>query len=125
MRHPSFRAGRTGRTGHAAGAAVLAGTLLLSACSSDGSSAADEGQGGAAATSRPPSTTAAPSPSSSPPETGGVYLALGDSLAAGFQPGGTELRDTAYPALAAARLGRDGGRLEVQNISCSGETAAS
>ncbi|MGL5929517.1 MAG: SGNH/GDSL hydrolase family protein, partial [Dermatophilaceae bacterium] len=46
-------------------------------------------------------------------------------LAAGFQPGGTELRDTAYPALAAARLGRDGGRLEVQNISCSGETAAS
>ena len=35
---------------------------------------------------------------------GGLYVALGDSLAAGYQPGGAELRDTAYPALTATRL---------------------
>ncbi|MGL5818120.1 MAG: SGNH/GDSL hydrolase family protein [Phycicoccus sp.] len=122
MRQPSTRAGRTGR---AVGVAALAAALGLSACGSDGSSTGGGGQDGATTATRPPSTTTAPSPSSSALEAGGMYLALGDSLAAGFQPGGTELRDTAYPALAAARLGRDGGRLDVQNLACSGETAAS
>ncbi|MGL5864299.1 MAG: SGNH/GDSL hydrolase family protein [Dermatophilaceae bacterium] len=119
MRTPSAR---TGRMGHVVGATALAGALVLSACG-DGSSGSDAERG--SATARPSSTTTAPSPSASDPAAGGIYLALGDSLAAGYQPGGTELRDTAYPALAASRLGRDGGRLDVQNLACSGETAAS
>lgn len=54
-----------------------------------------------------------------------MYLALGDSLAAGYQPGGTELRDSAYPALAAARIGRGGSDVTLENIACSGETTGS
>ena len=42
-------------------------------------------------------------------DAGGLYVALGDSLAAGYQPGGAELRDTAYPALTATRLTAAGG----------------
>lgn len=72
------------------------------------------------APSRTPSPSATPSASGTP--SGGLYLALGDSLAAGYQPGGTELRDTAYPALAAKRLDAAGASLVVDNLSCSGET---
>jgi lysophospholipase L1-like esterase len=54
-----------------------------------------------------------------------LYVALGDSLAAGYQPGGAELRDTAYPALTAARLTGDGPQLTVENLGCSGETTTS
>jgi lysophospholipase L1-like esterase len=56
---------------------------------------------------------------------GGLYVALGDSLAAGYQPGGAELRDTAYPALTADRLEADGADLTVENLGCSGETTTS
>jgi lysophospholipase L1-like esterase len=52
-------------------------------------------------------------------------VALGDSLAAGYQPGGAELRDTAYPALTANRLGAAGGELTLENLGCSGETTTS
>ena len=52
-------------------------------------------------------------------------MALGDSLAAGYQPGGAELRDTAYPALTATRLGAGGGELTLENLGCSGETTTS
>ena len=52
-------------------------------------------------------------------------MALGDSLAAGYQPGGAELRDTAYPALTANRLGAGGGELTLENLGCSGETTTS
>jgi lysophospholipase L1-like esterase len=52
-------------------------------------------------------------------------VALGDSLAAGYQPGGAELRDTAYPALTASRLEAAGGDLTLQNLGCSGETTTS
>ena len=55
---------------------------------------------------------------------GGLYVALGDSLAAGYQPGGAELRDTAYPALTAGRL-ESGGALKLENLGCSGETTTS
>ena len=52
-------------------------------------------------------------------------MALGDSLAAGYQPGGAELRDTAYPALTASRLGAGGDELTLENLGCSGETTTS
>ena len=52
-------------------------------------------------------------------------MALGDSLAAGYQPGGAELRDTAYPALTATRLGAGGDALTLENLGCSGETTTS
>mgnify|MGYP003376447007 CR=1 FL=1 len=99
-------------------AAASALVLALSACSADAEVAA-------------PSTPAAPSASSSPSPTPSdaaperLYVALGDSLAAGYQPGGTELRDTAYPALTANRLEAAGASLEVENLGCSGETTTS
>jgi lysophospholipase L1-like esterase len=104
-------------------AAATALVLALSACGGD-----PEPTVTSAAPSGAPSPSAVPSASESP--SGAVageklYVALGDSLAAGYQPGGTELRDTAYPALVAGRLGGDGVDLEVENLGCSGETTAS
>jgi lysophospholipase L1-like esterase len=97
--------------------AVLSAGLLLGACGAGSDDTAATGTS---------SVTVPAAPSSAPPESddaaSGVYLALGDSLAAGYQPGGTELRDTAYPALAADRLARDGADLTVENLGCSGET---
>ncbi|HSO63823.1 MAG TPA: GDSL-type esterase/lipase family protein [Ornithinibacter sp.] len=103
-------------------AAATALALALSACGGDPEPEA------ATAPSTAPSASASPSDSPSP--TGGaadekLYVALGDSLAAGYQPGGTELRDTAYPALTASRLGADGAELTVENLGCSGETTTS
>ena len=86
-------------------------------------------RGGDGSTASPPApaTSSAPADSATPPASasaaaGRAYLALGDSLAAGYQPGGTELRDSAYPALAAGRLSRGGAPLTVENLACSGET---
>ena len=97
-------------------AAAVAAALLVAGCSADPAPAA-----------APTSAAASPSASATPTETAteaesGGYLALGDSLAAGYQPGGAELRDTAYPALTANRLGREGPELAVENLGCSGET---
>ncbi|MBM6405616.1 SGNH/GDSL hydrolase family protein [Phycicoccus sp. CSK15P-2] len=99
-------------------AAALVAAAVLAGCSG-----ADDAPAAAPATSSPapPSET----PSTTPSAAGDVYLALGDSLAAGYQPGGAELRDSAYPALAAARIGRDGDDLAVENLACSGESTTS
>ncbi len=103
------------RTGLAAAAAAVG--LLAAGCSADPAPAA----GGSSA---PAPTSASSTPSQTPEAVpSGGYLALGDSLAAGYQPGGAELRDTAYPALTAARLGREGPELTVENLGCSGETS--
>ena len=82
-------------------AAVVAVTLALTACGGDPEPSTSSAAPAAPAPSA--SASASPSPSASGP--GGLYVALGDSLAAGYQPGGAELRDTAYPALTATRLG--------------------
>ena len=106
------------RTVPLAAAAVVA--LALTACGG--------GDPEPAASSAPQpsaSASAAGTPSPSPSAAGGLYVALGDSLAAGYQPGGAELRDTAYPALTAARLGAKGGELTLENLGCSGETTGS
>ena len=102
-------------------AAVAAMALSLGACGGDPEPAPPSA--GQATTAPSPSASATPSPTAS--EGGGLYVALGDSLAAGYQPGGTELRDTAYPALAANRLEAAGADLTVENLGCSGETTTS
>ncbi|HMM96746.1 GDSL-type esterase/lipase family protein [Phycicoccus sp.] len=107
-------------------AAALAGALLLAACSSSGgdgpaSTASSTGPSSAASSTSAP---ASPAPSGSAAPAGPLLVALGDSLAAGYQPGGAELRDSAYPALAAARLSAGGQRLGVANLACSGETTS-
>jgi lysophospholipase L1-like esterase len=81
---------------------ALAVGLLLAACSSG--SPAD-----------PQRATGSPGPADT-----GVYVALGDSLAAGMQPGRGDVRGTAYPAVVGAGLGA-----HVENLGCSGETTVS
>ncbi len=100
-------------------AAVVALTLALTACGGDPEPSASSAAPAA------PAPSASASPSESPTAAGGLYVALGDSLAAGYQPGGAELRDTAYPALTANRLGAGGGELTLENLGCSGETTTS
>ena len=100
-------------------AAVVALTLALTACGGDPEPSASSAAPAA------PAPSASASPSESPSAAGGLYVALGDSLAAGYQPGGAELRDTAYPALTANRLGAGGGELTLENLGCSGETTTS
>lgn len=60
---------------------------------------------------------------------GGSYLSLGDSLAAGYQParGGRAAGDDptgGYVGVVAAGLTRRGERLRVTNLACTGETTA-
>ncbi len=98
--------------------AAVATAVVVAGCSGTAAGPAVSTSPAATATTAPPTPTAS-SPTTS---AAGAYLALGDSLAAGYQPGGTELRETAYPALAAARLARDGLDLTVENLGCSGET---
>lgn len=100
-------------------AAAAAVTLVLSACGGSDPEPAPSSARPSAATS------ATPEPSASPSDGGRLYVALGDSLAAGYQPGGSELRDSAYPALAANRLAGDGADLRLENLGCSGETTTS
>ena len=100
-------------------AAVVAVTLALTACGGD----PEPPTSGAAPATPAPSASASPSDDAS--GAGGLYVALGDSLAAGYQPGGAELRDTAYPALTATRLEAGGGDLTLENLGCSGETTTS
>ncbi|GAA4400982.1 hypothetical protein GCM10023168_10140 [Fodinibacter luteus] len=100
-------------------AAALA--LALSACGADAEPAVTSAAPPSAG-STPPSPSPTASDAGGP---GGLYVALGDSLAAGYQPGGGELRDTAYPALAADRLAGDGAELTLENLGCSGETTTS
>lgn len=106
-------------------AAALAAALVLAGCGAGADESAPSG-------TLPPSSAPAPSPTESPDASattdapaGALYLALGDSLAAGYQPGGAELRESAYPALAAARIRRAGTDLTVENLACSGETTGS
>ena len=110
-------------------AAATALALALSACGGDAEPAASPAAPSTAPSTSAPSESApsesAPSESASPTSGEKLYVALGDSLAAGYQPGGTELRDTAYPALTASRLAGDGAELEVENLGCSGETTTS
>jgi lysophospholipase L1-like esterase len=120
--------------------AATALALALSACGGDpepsASGAAPSAASSTAASSGTASATASGAASAAPSSPGAspsaapngdekLYVALGDSLAAGYQPGGSELRDTAYPALTARRLKADGATLTVENLGCSGETTTS
>jgi lysophospholipase L1-like esterase len=101
-------------------AALAAVTLALAACGGEPAASTPASAPPGASTSATASAT--PSASSA---AGGLYVALGDSLAAGYQPGGAELRDSAYPALTATRLEAAGSGLTLENLGCSGETTTS
>ncbi|QKE84203.1 SGNH/GDSL hydrolase family protein [Arthrobacter sp. NEB 688] len=105
--------------------AALAALVLLGGCTIGGSEPDPAAPSTPAPTSAAPSASPSASASRSAAPDGPVALALGDSLAAGYQPGGSERRDTAYPALAAARVSQGGGELGVENLACSGETTGS
>lgn len=70
---------------------------------------------------RPAPTSSAPTSSTPTAAATGWYLALGDSLAAGFQPGGDQkTRGYAGPVLEGVRKTQPGTQLT--NLGCSGET---
>ncbi|HET8600106.1 MAG TPA: SGNH/GDSL hydrolase family protein [Segeticoccus sp.] len=52
----------------------------------------------------------------------GWYLALGDSLAAGYQPGLGEARHGGYTGKVLRDLRRESGKTTLRNLSCSGES---
>ncbi len=85
----------------------------------------------AAPSSTPSSAGSAPgagpsgTPTPTPPADARLVLGLGDSLAAGYQPGRGDVRDTAYPARFAQLLTTRGTPTAVVNLGCSGETASS
>ncbi|NNG39393.1 SGNH/GDSL hydrolase family protein [Flexivirga sp. ID2601S] len=56
------------------------------------------------------------------PSTGGYYLALGDSLAAGYQPGQGDDKTGGYVGDVLAHLQQTEPGLQLQNLACSGET---
>lgn len=93
-------------------APVVVAALALAGCSG--------GQEGPAPTSAGTSSTSA-SEASEPPR----YLALGDSLAAGYQPGKGDDKDGGYVAgvLSAQRRTHPG--LRLTNLGCSGEDTVS
>jgi lysophospholipase L1-like esterase len=108
-------------------AAATVAVLGLAGC---GSAPPDPGPQGilATITTPPPSVTLAPRPtptttttSTSAAAENGWYLALGDSLAAGNQPGGDQ-KDRGYagPVLEGVRQDQPGTQL--RNLGCSGET---
>ncbi len=76
------------------------------------------------ATPTPPRATPSVSPSVSPP-VAPLYLALGDSLTAGYQNAHGDDKVHAYPALIADSRARDGTPWELVNLACSGETTTS
>ncbi|GIL36071.1 SGNH/GDSL hydrolase family protein [Phycicoccus sp. DTK01] len=102
--------------------AALAALALVGGCTIGGSEPDPAASSAPAPASSAPSASPSPSASATAAPDGPVVLALGDSLAAGYQPGGSERRDTAYPALAAARVSQAGTELGVENLACSGET---
>lgn len=109
-------------------AVLLAAVALVGGCSGQGaaapatvrvpSSASRAAPAGSAPlSSAPASSEPRPSPPTAP--TGQrVYVALGDSLAAGYQPGRGVDGDTAYPARVREHLGDD---VTLVNLGCSGE----
>jgi lysophospholipase L1-like esterase len=110
-----------------AAAAAAAVALGLSGCS--GAAPEPRGPEGilATITTPPPSSTPAPRPaetSTSAAPGDGWYLALGDSLAAGNQPGGDQ-KDRGYagPVLDGVRTTSPGTQL--RNLGCTGATTTS
>jgi lysophospholipase L1-like esterase len=71
----------------------------------------------------PPDGSAVTTPAPAPPGTG-FYLALGDSLAAGFQNGADHRTEGYVGAVRTAVEGREG-PTELVNLACSGETTTS
>lgn len=111
--------------------AVIGVALALTACSA-GDTAAPE------ATPRPTSASSGATPATpDPTETttvaatpdpaitaARVYVALGDSLTAGYQRSTGDAKDAAYPALLAEDLAARGIDLTVTNLACTGETSS-
>jgi lysophospholipase L1-like esterase len=68
------------------------------------------------------SATSTSAPSTADGSTAGWYLALGDSLAAGVQPGMADQRTRGYAGPVLAELRKDQPGTALQNLGCPGET---
>jgi len=120
-----------GRRLAAVTAAVAAVVVALGLAGCSGAAPEPTGPQGIVATitTPPASPTAAPRPaptsSSQTAATTGWYLALGDSLAAGYQPPGGDQKTRGYagPVLEGVRKTQPGTQLT--NLGCSGETTTS
>lgn len=112
--------------------AALTVVLTAGACAGGGSSAApttpatptSNATSGSTTSGLPSTTLPSTRPASSPatPTGNRVYVALGDSLAAGYQPGRGVDGATAYPARVREHLGDD---VTLVNLGCSGEQTGS
>lgn len=69
------------------------------------------------------SATSVPAPPPPPPHHGGWYLQLGDSLAAGYQPGTGDDRTGGYADNVLAAVNRRNPGTQLVNLACSGETS--
>lgn len=100
---------------------VAAAVLALGACSS--SSSSDDATPTPSTVSDTPSPSSSPTGSATPGADAPVVVALGDSLAAGFQPGQGVVPATSYPARFTEIASARGSGLSMVNLACSGETA--
>ena len=93
---------------------ALAAALAVAGCSASPTSEPDP--------TSVPATTSATTSTSDPGAP--LYLALGDSLAAGYQPRRGDDLETAYPARVTAGLAEQAPGLRLVNLACSGERVA-
>ncbi|HEU4998583.1 MAG TPA: SGNH/GDSL hydrolase family protein [Lapillicoccus sp.] len=116
----------------AAGALAAAAALALGACSGAAPASSEPEGILATITTPPPSPTRGPRPEAAPTQPSttttaapptGWYLALGDSLAAGNQPGGDQ-KDRGYAGPVLADLRKTAPDTQLRNLGCSGETTS-
>ncbi|WP_370893430.1 SGNH/GDSL hydrolase family protein [Janibacter sp. GXQ6167] len=96
------------------GSIAAAAVLLVAGCSGASNTATE----GTSTPSPPPSST---SSSTSADPAAPLYLALGDSLAAGYQPRRGDDVETSYPARVRTGLAESVPTLQMVNLACSGE----
>ena len=73
----------------------------------------------------PTAAVAAPNPGQGTAHATGWYLALGDSLAAGYQPGAGDDRDGGYVGAVLDDVQEGAPKTKLRNLSCSGATTTS
>lgn len=104
---------------------ALVAAALISALLGCGDTVSEEPPGNSTHSSvglDEPTAPVSNSPSMSPSKPSKVYLALGDSLTAGYQRATGDDKGGAYPALLSDELATVGVTVTVENLACSGES---